>query len=43
LEIELRDEYLTDEDRKYLTERLKDNKQMFYQELSSMIRDYCIG
>ena len=43
LEIELKNKNLTDKDRKYLTERLKDNRQMFYQELSSMIRDYCIG
>jgi hypothetical protein len=43
LEIELRDKNLTDEDRKYLMDRLNDNKQMFYKELSSMIRDYCIG
>ena len=44
LEIELRNnKRLTDKDRKYLTDRLNDNKQMFYQELSCMIRDYCIG
>ena len=43
LEAELRKENLTDEDRKYLTDRLNDNKHMFYQELSSMIRNYCIG
>lgn len=43
LEIELRKEKLTDEDKKYLTERLTANRQMFYQELSSMIQEYCIG
>ena len=43
LEIELRNKNQTDKDRKYLTSRLNDNRQMFYKELSSMIRDYCIG
>ena len=43
LEIELRNKNLTDEDRRYLTQRLNDNRQMFYKELSSIIRDYCIG
>jgi hypothetical protein len=43
LEIELRKENLTDEDRKYLTERLEENKHMFYNELSDMIKQYCIG
>lgn len=44
LERELRDnKNLTDEDRKYLTDRLKDNRQMFFRELLCMIQDYCIG
>jgi hypothetical protein len=43
LEMKLKNENLTDQDRKYLTERLTDNRQMFYNELASMIRDYCIG
>ena len=43
LEIELKNKNLTDKDRKYLTDRLKDNRQLFYQELSVMIKQYCIG
>ena len=43
LEIELRKTNLTDRDRKYLTDRLNDNKHMFYKELSGMIQEYCIG
>jgi hypothetical protein len=43
LEMKLKNKNLTDKDRKYLAERLTDNRQMFYNELASMIRDYCIG
>lgn len=43
LEIRLNNKNLTDKDRKYLAERLTINRQMFYNELSSMIQEYCIG
>lgn len=43
LEMKLKNKNLTNQNREYLTERLTVNRQMFYNELSSMIQDYCIG
>lgn len=43
LETKLKYENLSDEDREYLTERLTENRHMFYKELSGMILEYCIG
>lgn len=43
LRVDIKEGRYNEEDIEYLKGRLNDNKQRFFKELVSLIRDYCIG